>query len=296
MQSMAVIIVLAGGLLAACSQTVTAPTPTEVPERWQTLGKYNVVSVNLLVGFNDENHGIAIGEDGQNVYTLDAGQTWPQADNQSMGLYGLEIVDDQTAFACGTGMNVRLTADGGMTWQAGGNFGGGFPAHCRFMSFADAQSGWAATPTLLGSTTDGAASWATLSLPAGADSLASISLIAPGQGFLLDVSGRVYATSDNAATWTEAGQLPMGDLTIGSLSYPLAAMRFQDAVHGMVVIAAIVDGAGQVVAFQTTDGGASWTQETVPATYGAPFLSRNGRYLTLLTPPYTVTVIKYNGE
>jgi photosystem II stability/assembly factor-like uncharacterized protein len=294
--SIGMLLALAGGLLAACSSPATTSTPTEPPERWQALGQYQVRSANLLVGFGDESLGISVGEDGQNLYTHDSGQTWTQADNQSMGLYGLEIVDGQTAFACGTGSNIRVSRDAGVSWQEGATFGAGFPGHCRFMSFVDAQTGWAATPTILGSTTDGAASWTTLSLPAGADSIASISLFAPGQGFLLDVSGRLYATTDNAGTWTQAGQLPLGSITIASLSYPLAAMRFQDASRGMVVIAAIIDGAGQVAAFQTVDGGVSWSQEAVPVTYGAPYLSRDGHFLTMLTPPYTVTVVKYNGK
>jgi len=48
-----------------------------------------------------------------------------------------------------------------------------------------------------------------------------------------------------------------------------------------------------VTAFHTADGGATWTQETVPAPYGALYLSRDGRTLTVLTPPAAVTVWEY---
>ncbi len=283
---------LAGSLLAGCGRGA----PAEPAERWQRIGQYQVQSLNLLVGFDDAMLGISVGEDGHNLYTQDGGQTWSEADNQSMGLYGLEIVDGEAAFACGNGSTVRVSGDGGVSWQVAANFGAGFPGHCRFMSFADRETGWAATPSMLGSTPDGGATWTALALPAGAKGLAAISLVTPGQGFLLDVSGRLFATADEAATWTSAGQLPLGGLAIGSLSYPLAAMRFQDGLRGMVVVSAIVEGAGQVTAYQTTDGGATWTQESVPVPYGAPYLSRDGRFLTMLTPPYTVTVVSYNGE
>jgi photosystem II stability/assembly factor-like uncharacterized protein len=288
--------ILAVMILAACGQAQAVPTPTEILERWQALGKYEVRSVNLLVGFIDASTGIVVGEDGQNLYTHDGGQSWLEADNQSMGLYGLDIVDSQTAFACGTGSTIRVSTDGGVSWQEGSAFGGSFPTHCRFMSFIDPQTGWAATPASLGVTADRGASWATPQLPEGIGALASISLFAPGQGFILDVDGGLYATQDNGAIWSLAGRLPLDGNPIASLSYPLAAMRFRDADRGMVVVSAIIDGAGQVSAYQTVDGGVTWTQEAIPTTYGAPYLSRDGRFLTMLTPPYTVNLIRYNGE
>jgi photosystem II stability/assembly factor-like uncharacterized protein len=164
------------------------------------------------------------------------------------------------------------------------------------MSFVDAQTGWAATPVMLGATIDGAENWAMLILPTGIADIAAISLIAPRQGLLLDSAGVLYATSDNSLSWRKAGQLPLGNITISTLSYPTAAMRFQGSERGMVVVSSIVEGAGQVVAFVTTDGGASWSQGVVPAPFGVPYLSRDGRFLTMLTPPYTVTVIGYNGD
>lgn len=290
------IFALTAALLSACRPGTVEATPTEAVERWQLVGQYDVRSLNLLVGFHNENLGVSVGDDGYVLYTHDGGQTWPEADNNSMGLYGLEIVDDQAAIACGNGRHVRLSVDGGVTWQLGTDFGAGFPGHCRFLSFLDAQSGWAATPTLLGVTSDGGATWDTPGLPQGAGPIAAIALYAPGQGYLLDTSGSLFATDDNGLSWTLAGGPLPGGITISSLSYQTAALRFQDSGRGMLVIAAIVDGAGQVLAYQTTDGGQTWAQETIPATYGAPYLSRDGRYLTLLTPPYKVTLMKYNGD
>ncbi|MEZ0395319.1 MAG: YCF48-related protein [Anaerolineales bacterium] len=260
---------------------------------WRQALESRAQTLTLLVGFNDSTYGLSVGDDGYLYYTGDGGQSWQAAENQSMGLYGLEIVDGQVAYACGTGNNVRATTDGGLTWQVRANFGASFPNHCRFLSFADAQTGWAATPTLLGATADGGQSWRELTLPEGVTGIAALSMFAPGEGFLLDVSGALYATNDDGATWSLAGRLPLGEITIETKSYPTAAMRFQNASSGMVVLAAIVGGAGQVTAFHTADGGATWTQENTPAPYGALYLSRDGRYLTVLTPPSAITVWEY---
>ncbi|MBN2386910.1 MAG: hypothetical protein JXB85_07810 [Anaerolineales bacterium] len=265
-------------------------------EAWQVLATPRAEFLTLLVGFNDTTFGISIGEDGLLFHTGDGGQTWLEADNQSMGLYGLEIVDGEVAFACGQGNQVRQTVDGGLTWQVMADFGAGFPNHCRFMSFSDARTGWAATPSMLGTTTDGARSWTQAGLPDGVSSVAAISQYAPGEGFVLDVSGSLYATLNDTASWTLVGQLPLDGITIEAKSYPLAAMRFQNARQGMVIVSALVDGAGVVTAFHTVDGGATWTRETALARYGALFLSRDGRYLTVLTPPTSLTVLEYRGE
>jgi photosystem II stability/assembly factor-like uncharacterized protein len=260
---------------------------------WQPVLESRAEYMTLLVGFNDAAFGISVGDDGYLFHSGDGGLSWQAAENESMGLYGLEIVDGQVAIGCGNGNHVRLTSDGGQTWQERTNFGAGFPNHCRFLSFVDAQTGWAATPTLLGTTADGGQTWAAAALPDGVASIAALSLFVPGEGYLLDISGALYRTGDNGATWSPAGQLPLGNVTIEAKSYAVAAMRFQDANAGMVVVSAIVDGAGLVTAFHTADGGATWTQETVPASYGALYLSRDGRYLTVLTPPTAVTVWEY---
>ena len=148
-------------------------------------------------------------------------------------------------------------------------------------------------------TADGAASWTEESLPDGIDKLAAISLVAPGVGYILDVTGKVYATADNAASWSEAGTLPLGAITIAAMNYPVAAMRFQPNGHGMVVVSTLSGGSPQVFAFLTSDGGGTWTQELVPAPYGLPFISRDGHFVTLMyliTMPHKATVLKFNGE
>jgi photosystem II stability/assembly factor-like uncharacterized protein len=193
-------------------------------------------------------------------------------------------------------MSTRFTADGGQTWQRVTEFGGGVPAHCRFISFTDAQVGWAATAAELGTTADAGAAWNKVNLPDGVETIAAISLFAPEQGYLLDVAGKLYSTTDNVQTWASAGELPLDGIKIDSKNYPVVAMRFFDAAQGMIVITAVVEGKGQVTAFRTQDGGKTWTKEIIPAGYGIPYISRDGKTLTLFSPPYKATVLQYHGK
>jgi hypothetical protein len=89
--------------------------------------------------------------------------------------------------------------------------------------------------------------------------------------------------------------LPLDNIKIDSKNYPVAAMRFFDSQQGMIVITAIVDGKAQVTAFHTRNGGQTWTREIVPAGYGIPYLSRDGKTLTLFSLPYKATVLKYDA-
>lgn len=49
--------------------------------------------------------------------------------------------------------------DGGASWQHVEKFGGSQPSQCRFGSFADATTGWIATPTKIGETVDSGNNW-----------------------------------------------------------------------------------------------------------------------------------------
>jgi hypothetical protein len=77
-------------------------------------------------------------------------------------------------------------------------------------------------------------------------------------------------------------------------AYQLAAMRFSDAEHGLVVVSPGDYGSkGQVMAFHTWDGGASWTSELIPVSPGPVYLSREGGYLTVITAYDQLTLLRY---
>jgi photosystem II stability/assembly factor-like uncharacterized protein len=296
-------LILLGALLAACQSATPTPTatpeptaiPTEIPQPWQTVTEFNPLMLMTLPGFNDSTFGIYIGDDSRLMYSEDGGVSWQDAQIDSSGLYGLDIVDRNTAWVCGN-RTTRVTTDGGKTWQVAANFGDNPPVHCRFVSFLDSKTGWAATSTQLVATSDGAVNWTNAVLPQGVEQIAAISLYASGNGCLLDTQGNVFSTKDDGKSWTKAGMLPLDDLTIATMSPPVAAMRFQNAGRGVVIIPAVVDGAGRTVAFQTYDGGRTWKRQPVADSFGYPVISHDGRILTLYSVPTKVAVLQYIGQ
>ena len=296
------ILIIGTSMLAACQPTAAPatstpspiPTPTEKPAPWQTVAELPAPPLMKLTGFNDATFGVSIGDDSQAVYTTDGGANWQPSKIGAFELFGLDIVDRTVAWTCGN-RAVRITIDGARTWQTGSDFGDAAPNNFRFLSFLDAKTGWAATSTTLAATSDGAATWTEPALPEGMGRIAAITLFAPGSGCLLAQSGALYCTQDDGKTWNPAGAPPLDNLTIAKMNSPVAAMRFKDSNHGIIIIPAAAGGESQVVAFHTSDGGASWTQETVTTTFGFPVISHDGRILTLFCLPSRILVLQYNG-
>jgi photosystem II stability/assembly factor-like uncharacterized protein len=289
-------------LLAACQPAAPAPTataeptaaPTENPEPWQLLLSIQAPPIIQLAGFYDSGFGITIGDDSYVQYTEDGGASWKPSSISSFQLFGLDIVDRNTAWTCGNGA-VLVTSDGAKTWQPGSNFGAHFPDQCRFLSFLDTRTGWAATSTKLVTTSDGAITLTDGVLPEGADRIEAISLFETGNGFLLTQSGKLFITADNSQTWKMAGILPLDGITIAEKNPPVAAMHFMDATHGIVIIPSAGGGSSQVTAFHTTDGGVSWSKEIVTDVFGFPVISHDGRTLTLYTVTMKILVYRYTS-
>src|SRR5512143_1438269 len=138
----------------ASPQPTVAPATEAVKEPWQVAQKLTYTHAVYYAGFMNESFGMTVGYGGEVHYTNDGGASWPQAANSSKCRFGLEIVDDQVAWHCGNGGHVRKSTDGGKTWQAVADFGPSEPNQCRFLSFLDDTTGWAATPSQLAATND----------------------------------------------------------------------------------------------------------------------------------------------
>jgi photosystem II stability/assembly factor-like uncharacterized protein len=295
---------------AALAPTKTAPSPAPTPTAtaapsqaeddslWQVVFQGQVEQRTTVAGFLDETFGITAGSAGEVHYTRDGGETWPRADNSSLCRFGLEIVDEQLAWHCGNGGHVRVSTDGGRTWQAVADYGPNEPNHCRFLSFLDAKIGWAATPYQLGATTDGGASWADVALPEGIPDIAAITLRTSTDGYLLDVAGNLFVTEDGGESWSPLapGLIPAGkELLLGS-SAPAAAMRFPDANRGLVALSLKSEEGVEIVTVRTADGGQTWEHERALATFGAPYLARDGTILTIVGLSNRITVLRYQGD
>lgn len=131
-------------------------------------------------------------------------------------------------------------------------------------------------------------------IPAMSNKIATIDTYQSGEGYLLDQGGVLFFTQDNGVHWREAGRLDLGEIVIPPSAYQLAAMRFSDADHGLIVISSSPYGKPTpVIAFHTSDGGASWTSETVPVLAGPVYLARQDAFLTVITGVNQITLLQY---
>jgi len=128
-------------------------------------------------------------------------------------------------------------------------------------------------------TADAGKSWTAIPLPVGLSAPAALHLRTPSEGYILDVAGNLFVSTDGGESWvTRSIGLPEG-MRIPTLNHS-AVVRFTDALHGVIVLNMIGGGEGQVRAVRTVDGGATWTEEPIPVPMGMFHLSRDGVFLT----------------
>jgi photosystem II stability/assembly factor-like uncharacterized protein len=233
-------------------------------------------------GFLDDAFGVAVGCWGETLYTVNAGINWNWALNSLECGYGLDVVDRRVIWLCGD-RGIRVSTDGAQTWQVVTDSPGDADL-CRFLSFLDARTGWAATPHQLGMTVDGGATWTDVTLPENVQEIAAIDLRTAVDGYVLDKGGNLFVTRDGGQTWVSRslGPLIRGDKRLFDLASPTAAIRFLDANHGMVILSLIGGGERETLAMYTSDGGRTWEEQSLVELFGAVHLTRDGRFLTLV--------------
>jgi photosystem II stability/assembly factor-like uncharacterized protein len=285
-----------------------APSQAEESSAWEVVLQKEVEQPVRMPAFLNETFGITGGGTGagKTHYTTDGGDTWTMSEDSGGCIYGVEIVDDQTVWVCGriagasftTEGGIRLSTDGAQTWGKRANYNPR-PDLCQ-LSFLDTQTGWVANVGKLSVTTDGGETWQEITLPEGIATIAAISLLTPSEGYVVDYDGNLYITSDGGANWSSQKTLDLekyGELKLVPPSnLASVAMRFLDADHGVIVLNLIGGGDNKVVALRTADGGQTWQEESVPAEIGVPYLSSDGKFLTLYGLLNSdVTVLRY-GE
>jgi photosystem II stability/assembly factor-like uncharacterized protein len=245
--------------------------------QWKMVLQSEAKHSAYIGGFHNEQDGITIGYAGEVHYTHDGGKTWPTAVNHSWCRFGLEILDKNTAWHCGNKGHVRVSTDGGEIWEPVADFGDMEPDQCRFLSFADANLGWIASPFRIAATNNGAKSWNEFDLPEDSKNIAAICLRTANDGYVLDVTGNLYVTKDAGKTWSKQG-VPLEGKPLPTLQCPTAAMRFSDANHGIIVAAT----KGKIYSYTTADGGKTWTKSLVSDKhFGYLFLNHEGNLLTV---------------
>jgi photosystem II stability/assembly factor-like uncharacterized protein len=115
------------------------------------------------------------------------------------------------------------------------------------------------THTLIRSANLGA-SWSAIRLPLTnrkgrtRESIRSVAFTSAADGFLLDTSGRIWATHDGGAAWKEI-------LSAGSSEG--IQLAFSDPTHGFLSIGEFGRGEGNAYVLRTDDGGASWHPQEI---------------------------------
>jgi photosystem II stability/assembly factor-like uncharacterized protein len=208
----------------------------------------------------------------------------------------MDIVDAQTIWQCGM-KTVSVSTDGGKTWKAIAEKAGGMGC---ILSFADAKTGWLGFSQKFEMTTDGGATWKQVTLPKEVSRVAAVSLRTQKDGYLIDQDGVLYVTQDAGNTWSPRS---LGLTSPGIKGFvdpkspfinetPQAAVRFTDANHGLVVLG--LTGKTNMIALRTADGGKTWKEETLPVDFlGIPYISRDGKSLTVNLWGKGLTVLKY---
>lgn len=273
------------------------PTPTPLPGPWQIVGIYNADQSIMTAGFLNEQVVATGGMLGQMAYSNDSAASWLITDAHSDCRYGIEVVSPQVIWTCGGATNVRKSLDGGKTWQVLAAFGNyrTITNPCHSMSFLDENIGWLANSNLFGTTVDGGVTWTMQSLPETADKIATIDTYGSGDGYLLDQSGVLFFTEDDGAHWRETSRLDLGNLKMSFSVYQLAAMRFTDSQHGLIIVSPTDKAKPEpVLAFHTSDGGATWTSEVVPVLAGPVYLARDGKLLTVISGVNQLTLLRYD--
>lgn len=285
------------GMLTSLLFLVTCSTPMRSHGTWKVIGVDNVDHSIMTAGFLDEMHVATGGVIGQMGASSDGGESWLVTSSASDCRYGIDIVSPDLIWSCGGNTDVRRSVDGGKTWQALTGFGDhhSIRGPCHSASFLDETTGWLSNSYIFGTTTDGGTTWTMQSIPETATKIATIDTYAAGEGYLLDQSGVLFFTKDDGRHWREAGRLDLGEIVLPPTAYQLAAMRFSDSKHGLIVVSSSPYGRDTaVMAFHTDDGGETWTSETVPVLAGPVFLAREGGYLTVITANGQLTLLKYD--
>jgi hypothetical protein len=273
---------------------------------WEVVIDTQVKQPVRMAAFLNENFGLTGGFSGAGKAnrTLDGGKTWTISDSSGGCIFGIEIVDNNTIWVSGKmhGMSfttpggLRLSKDGGVTFEPQANIRT-LPRECP-MSFIDQNNGWFYQNEKLQSTADGGNNWVELTLPPDAATIKAVQLRTKNEGFLLDISGNLFTTTDGGKTWSKT-QLPLQKYhLLGIMEFESAAagIRFFDKDKG--VIAASFSGGEQedrVQVFRTKDGGQNWQSELVSYGSGVIFLSPDARFITIQNMG-KIRVLRYTGK
>jgi photosystem II stability/assembly factor-like uncharacterized protein len=151
------------------------------------------------VSFGDPNHGLAVGDRGRVLRTVDGGETWEDRsiEDRDAGLYDVFLYDEFHGTAVGYQGRIFHTTDGGITWIRQNS---GVTSTLKNVWFTSADTGFVVGDGRMLRTEDGGTIWEPMdaSIAAG---IAAISFAGSSRGIIV---GSVCRTTENAgASWQE---------------------------------------------------------------------------------------------
>lgn len=266
-----------------------AAKPSEQPSKetsasedtspWKLISNSSVDTAVFYAGFLNESLGVTVGYSGAISYTEDGGKSWSQSDNVSACRYGLDLYEDSLIISSGNlGVNL-VSSNKGKSWNKLTDF----PLknsnyYNKFLSITDKKNIYVGSKVSLAVSADEGKSWEELKLPENCKEIMGMYFMTPEIGYLLGKDGTLVKTKDSGKTWT-AQTIDLAGETIANTTMPSVAINFQDEDHGMIVYATPKY---QLRGIKTEDGGDTWEAMEMPkGTCLAPYISRDGKYLTL---------------
>lgn len=271
---------------------------------WTPVVDTKLTHDTYIEGFLNERFGVTVGYSGRIFYTENAASEWQKAENSSMCRFCLDIVNESLIWCGGNGGHVRVSKDGGKTWDKVSDVSLG-TAHTN-IDFLDDTTGWIANAERLSMTTDGGQTWNPLTLPEAMAPIATIALQSPTKGYLLTIEGQLFVTADAGESW-ELSDIALSSYGITDTAkqpkltkqdVAIADMSFTDENNGLIVFSGIKTGEGRkVFCTRTSDGGKNWLGEELPLlkefSPTKVFLTSDGKYLTLGSKDKKLVVYRY---
>jgi len=190
--------------------------------------------------FLDDMQGIAVGEKGTLLRTVDAGKVWLRVDVPTRGdILALDFLDRERGVAVGENGVILLTMDGGATWAISETK---YSTRFNAVDYVSEKSLFivGGRDQVLFSD-DGSTSWSSIDIPE-LSYPSGISFIDSSTGFIVGSDGGIYKTLDGGRRWIKL---------ITDSDADFNAVDFLDAQRGIVV----GDGG---MGLQTNDGGQTW--------------------------------------
>jgi photosystem II stability/assembly factor-like uncharacterized protein len=194
------------------------------------------------IHFGNANNGLVVGQNGIVRRSTNGGGTWTTvASGVTTTIFSCFMVDANVGYFCGGSGVIRKTTNGGTSWSSvysGTEF-------FKEVWFADANNGFALTPTQIFRTTNGGSSWQPYTFDA-SQVLWKMNFVSAQTGYITSDPGGIYKTTDGGVSWQ---QVTNPGNTLWQSVY------FVDEQNGFI-------GRDNGKIARTTNGGNNWTELT----------------------------------